>query len=220
MKLYLPHFFTQQMGFLMQAAQQTRGQWTGRAQTKIPLQMAGMSSTLSHLVTVVSVSARGQYRAAKTLCIYKLFVQKTSLISFIIVPVCSNSSMCAQVVDGCQVWTKPSPRVQCLLADIKIDHPSRSCRLHWWPSVYWINILNFDITLFLIPSQLSVSAYSISSVKARKSPHITSLNGWQMCCCSHRLQDSQVTTGLAKQRPIPMSGVTSESLGLAVGEQC
>lgn len=59
-KLYLPHFFTQQMGFLMQAAQQTKGQWTGQAQTKILLQMAGMSSALPHLVTVVSVSARGQ----------------------------------------------------------------------------------------------------------------------------------------------------------------
>lgn len=49
----------------MQAAQQTKGQRTGQAQTKIPLQMAGMSSALSHLVTADSVSARGQHRTAK-----------------------------------------------------------------------------------------------------------------------------------------------------------
>lgn len=35
------------MGLLMAAAQQTGGQWTGQAQTKVPLQIPGISSALS-----------------------------------------------------------------------------------------------------------------------------------------------------------------------------
>lgn len=42
------------------AAQQTKGQWTGQAQTKIPLQMAGISSALSPLATMAGSLARKQ----------------------------------------------------------------------------------------------------------------------------------------------------------------
>lgn len=47
----------------MPAAQQTEGQWTGQAQTKVPLQIPGISSALSPLVTVVSFSAGEQHSA-------------------------------------------------------------------------------------------------------------------------------------------------------------
>lgn len=53
------------MGPLMPAAQQTEGQWTGQAQTKVPLQIPGISSALSPLVTVVSFSARAQHSTAQ-----------------------------------------------------------------------------------------------------------------------------------------------------------
>lgn len=38
----------------MPAAQHTEGQWTGQAQTKVPLQIPGISSALSPTDTVVS----------------------------------------------------------------------------------------------------------------------------------------------------------------------
>lgn len=45
----------------MPAAQQTEGQWTGQAQTKGPLQIPGISPSLSPLVTMASFSARAQH---------------------------------------------------------------------------------------------------------------------------------------------------------------
>lgn len=48
------------MGLLMPAAQHTEGQWTGQAQTKVPLQIPEISSALFPLVTVVSFCIRAQ----------------------------------------------------------------------------------------------------------------------------------------------------------------
>ena len=47
------------MGLLMPAAQHTEGQWTGQAQTKVPLQIPGMSSALSPLWLLWSVPKSG-----------------------------------------------------------------------------------------------------------------------------------------------------------------
>lgn len=61
LKMHLLHFSLQQMGLLKPAAQQTEGQWTGQAQTKVPSQIPGISSALSPLVTMVSFSARAEH---------------------------------------------------------------------------------------------------------------------------------------------------------------
>lgn len=45
------------MGLQMLATQHSKGQWMGQAQTKIPVQMAGISSALSSLVSMVSSSS-------------------------------------------------------------------------------------------------------------------------------------------------------------------
>ena len=54
------------MGLLMPGAQQTEGQWTGQAQTKVPLQIPRISSALSPLVTVVSFSAKAMQLSIPT----------------------------------------------------------------------------------------------------------------------------------------------------------
>ena len=63
-KLYLLPFSLQQMGLLMPAASPTEGHWTGQAQTKVPLQIPGISLALFPLVTVVSFLARAQHGIA------------------------------------------------------------------------------------------------------------------------------------------------------------
>lgn len=52
----------------MPAAQQTEGQWTGQAQTKGPLQIPGISPSLSPLVTMASFSARAQLSTVSLQC--------------------------------------------------------------------------------------------------------------------------------------------------------
>lgn len=56
--------------------------------------------------------------------------------------------------------------------------------------------------------------------KEKKSPQINHSLAGRCAAATHRLQDSQVTTGLAKQRTIPMSSVTSQSTDWVVGERC
>lgn len=56
------------MGLLMPAVQQTEGQWTGQVQTKVPLQIPGISSSLSPLVTLDSFLGSAQHSIVSLQC--------------------------------------------------------------------------------------------------------------------------------------------------------